>query len=373
MDSYQYLGLKLQPSGSVTAASEELSAKARRAWFSISSIIYKDKRMPVNRAFQLFDSLVSPVALYATEFWFPHSIPKKCFNSKEQLLSSWECMRGETINQSCSRIILSVHRKASRLAVLGELGRYPLAVKALSQCLNYRQCLASKPADSLIGQAMGEMASLASQGKDCWLTRVNKMAELLRLPDVSYSKNSGRNVTKLVRSCFDRYWLDQIKKSRVDTDGQPHNKLLTYSTFKSCFKPEPYTTLVRNRNQRCHLSRLRVSAHRLGCELGRYTRPPVPRDKRFCAYCPPKPGPDGLPVRPLDTECHCLTQCVVGQDDRPALYVNIGSIYSDFSNLDNTSKFNVLVCPITAHACKEVNRFLDRHFKARTKIDTGEV
>ena len=65
-DSYQYLGLKLRPSGSITAAAEELSAKARRAWFSISSVIYKDKRMPVDRAFQLFDSLVSPVALYAS-------------------------------------------------------------------------------------------------------------------------------------------------------------------------------------------------------------------------------------------------------------------------------------------------------------------
>ena len=329
--------------------------------------------MPVDRAFQLFDSLVSPVALYATEFWFPHSIPKKSFNNKEQLLSSWESLKGETINQSCSRIILSVHRKTSRLAVMGELGRYPLAVKAISQCLNYRQCLASKPADSLIGQAMGEMASLANQGKDCWLTRVNRMEELLQLPTITYSKYSGKTFTKLVKSCFDRYWLDQIKMSRVGIDGQPHNKLLTYSTFKCCFKVEPYVSLIRNRNQRCHLTRLRVSAHRLGCEVGRYTRPPVPRDKRYCVYCPPQPGQAGLPVRPLDTKCHCLTQCVVGQDDRPDLYTVISSNYSNFINLDNNSKFKMLVCPTNAAQCKAVNRFLDMQFKTRSKIDTGEV
>ena len=88
-------------------------------------------------------------------------------------------------------------------------------------------------------------------------------------------------------------------------------------------------------------------------------------------YCPPQPGPAGLPVRPLDTECHCLTQCVVGQDDRPGLYVDISNNYNDFSNLNNTSKFKVLVCPITAHACKRVNRFLDRQFEARSKIDIG--
>ena len=66
-ESYQYLGVKLRPSGSFTAAAEELSAKARRAWFSISSIVYKDKMITVERAFQLFDSLVSPVALYGCE------------------------------------------------------------------------------------------------------------------------------------------------------------------------------------------------------------------------------------------------------------------------------------------------------------------
>ena len=31
-ESYQYLGIKVRPSGSFTAAAEELSAKARRAW-----------------------------------------------------------------------------------------------------------------------------------------------------------------------------------------------------------------------------------------------------------------------------------------------------------------------------------------------------
>ena len=67
-ESYQYLGVRLRPSGSFTEASAELCSKARRAWFSVSNIIYKDKRIPVNRAFQLFDS---PIALYGSELWFP--------------------------------------------------------------------------------------------------------------------------------------------------------------------------------------------------------------------------------------------------------------------------------------------------------------
>ena len=78
-DSYQYLGVKLRPSGSFTEATVELASKARRAWFSLSNIIYKDKRIPVTRAFQLFDSLVSPIALYGSELWYPYIVPKNFF------------------------------------------------------------------------------------------------------------------------------------------------------------------------------------------------------------------------------------------------------------------------------------------------------
>ena len=68
---YQYLGIKFTPSCSMAVAVDELCTKASRAWFSFSNIIYTNKRMPVQQAFELFDSLVSPVALYASEFWLP--------------------------------------------------------------------------------------------------------------------------------------------------------------------------------------------------------------------------------------------------------------------------------------------------------------
>ena len=287
-DCYQYLGIKLRPSGSLTLAADELCAKARRAWFSISNLVYKDKRMPVSRAFQLFDSLVSSVALYACEFWLPHVLPKKCFTTKTKLLSAWEGLKCETLNQQCCRILLSVHKKTSRLAVLGELGRYPMAVKAVVQTLNYKLCLENKPSNSILGLAMAEMATMASQGVDCWLSRVNKMASVLKSPRTKYSAGSGRLILKTVKGCFDRYWMDEIKSTRIGADNEQHNKLLTYSSFKSSFSSEPYLTLVQNRNQRCHLTRLRVSAHRLGVETQRYKRPPVPRTQRFCAYCPPE-------------------------------------------------------------------------------------
>ena len=130
-------------------------------------------------------------------------------------------------------------------------------------------------------------------------------------------------------------------------------------------------TLVRNRNQRCHLSRLRVSAHRLACETQRYCRPPVPREQRYCKYCPPVPGPGGQPVRPVDDECHCLTSCIVGREYHPALYDNIASRNGKFNQLCFVDKFKTLVCPVSPTDAEKVSRFLERQFSDRDKLDSG--
>ena len=94
-----------------------------------------------NKVFGIFDSLVAPVATYACEFWLPYLISKSGLTSRDIMLSSWESLKCETINQKCARMILSVHNKASRLAVLGELGRYQLFIPALSKCINYKLSL----------------------------------------------------------------------------------------------------------------------------------------------------------------------------------------------------------------------------------------
>ena len=87
---YQYLGLKVKPSGSMGIAVQELHDKASRAWFGISNIVAKNKRMEVEKIFNIFDSLVTPVALYGCEFWLPLVIPKKSFSHKNNLLNFWK-------------------------------------------------------------------------------------------------------------------------------------------------------------------------------------------------------------------------------------------------------------------------------------------
>lgn len=220
---------------------------------------------------------------------------------------------------------------------------------------------------------MAEMKVMARNGVDCWLSRVNKINNLLESPVKKYGPTSGRQLLRCVVCKFNRYWADTIKTERVGADGLGHNKLQTYSSFKSQFFQEPYLSLVRNRNQRCHLSRLRVSAHRLGCERLRYSRPPVPRDQRFCDYCPPKPGPGGQLVRPIDDEVHCVTSCIVGREARAVMYTAVNSTNNNFVNLCKVDQFKTLVCPTSAKNCTSINVFLGKHFTERQHIDMGTI
>ena len=68
---YTYLGFKLVPSGTASFGAEELFCKARRSWFSISNLIYKHKRLSTDKAFQIFDQLVTSIGLYNCETWLP--------------------------------------------------------------------------------------------------------------------------------------------------------------------------------------------------------------------------------------------------------------------------------------------------------------
>ena len=226
-DQYQYLGIKLRPSGSLQMAVDELHDKALRAWFSISNIVFKNKRMEPYKVFGLFDSLVTPVALYGCEFWLPHIIKKSGLSSPDRLLDSWESFKPETINQKCSRMILGVHRKASRLAVLGELGRYPLFITAMSQLLKYRISLDERPF-SLVGQALTEMSSMTSKGQDCWLNRVDTIMNLLKInhSDHTLSKVASRKFSSSLKSKFDIFWKKKVNEIKhVNNDHLNHNKL----------------------------------------------------------------------------------------------------------------------------------------------------
>ena len=134
----------------------------------------------------MFDTIVSPVALYASEVWTPLVLPKKCFRNVDSLISAWETFKPEVLNQKACRLLLSVHRKASRLAVLGELGRYPIILRAIAHTLKYEWHLSNIVSpSSLVGMAVKEMKEMSSINEDSWYSRVSKIKTLFSISNFS--------------------------------------------------------------------------------------------------------------------------------------------------------------------------------------------
>ena len=177
----------------------DLFNKSSRAWFAIANVLYKYKRLPVSRAFQLFDSLISPIAIFSCEFWLPNSLAKKNFTSKEALLQAWESLQFETLNQKNCRLLLSVHKRCSRLAALGQLGRYPVFLPALKDCLKYEWTLQNSHKNSLISKTVREMAN--TPNLDTWYSRVQKMKGLLGIQQLQGCGDSiGIQLNKKLKS-----------------------------------------------------------------------------------------------------------------------------------------------------------------------------
>ena len=135
--------------------------------------------MPVQKALSMFDTIVSPVALYGSEVWAPLVLPVKSFRDIDSVLRAWENFKPEILNQKVCRMLLGVHRKAARYAVLGELGRFPLLIRALSHTLKYEWHVSNKtPLSSLVSQALTEMRAMSDNNDDCWFNRVSKRSHV---------------------------------------------------------------------------------------------------------------------------------------------------------------------------------------------------
>ena len=95
---YTYLGVIIKSSGRFNSAVDELHTKSSKAWFSISNFIYQNKKMPVDKALSIFDSLVKPISMYCSELILPYLFTEKNFENNT-FLEIWENYMPELLNQ----------------------------------------------------------------------------------------------------------------------------------------------------------------------------------------------------------------------------------------------------------------------------------
>ena len=149
--------------------------KASRALFSIKQSIF-DKTIKPSSILYIFDSLVKPIALYNSEIWTAY---KYCFKGKtiEELFALTLKNTNEfdkTYMRFC-KYVLGVNSKACNFAVISELGRFPLVISIITNCINFWLHTIQSNSDSLLQNAYQEQVTSSNNNNNIWLQFVKSM------------------------------------------------------------------------------------------------------------------------------------------------------------------------------------------------------
>ena len=171
-----------------------------------------------------------------------------------------------------------------------------------------------------------------------------------------------KNVTENLKGHFAKCWKLETSKS---------SKLSFYNTVKNKFARESYLDTVKSFSRRYSTSKLRISAHNLKIEQGRYTN--TPRHERLRKWCKLSIG-----SKMVEDENHFLHDCDLYNDLRLKLISNLNKspLINDIDNTNshlqlnvnnNSLKYNLmsLLSPYTDTNITENNtNMLNHHQKA---------
>jgi len=322
-NKYKYLGIIFSASGSFCHAVEHLTEQAGKALFKLK------QRQILNNpatALKLFDMLIVPILRYCAEIWSPGYINKLHSNN---LLSLCEKCPVEKIHNKFCRFVLGVNRYTTTAGVKAELGRRPLLIHFLIHSMKYWFYLCDKNINTLVRNAYLDTYSTLNSFR--WISQIKLLLNTFQLAHVwddQGSKYKNKIIYILKSNMFfqhDNEWRSLITKQ--------DSKLRTYSIFKLKYDIENFllsTSTITTRD----FIKLRLSAHRLRIETGRYTRPQkTPLDDRTCLVCG---------TSDIEDEKHFLLHCSKYDTERRTLFNRL-SMFTSFMDLNENDQFIFLM------------------------------
>ena len=158
-----------------------------------------------------------------------------------------------------------------------------------------------------------------------------------------------------LQNVYEAQWYKHIK----GTGREDSHKLRTYCKFKDKFDIESYLRNNRPLKLRQNLSKLRISAHTLAIETGRYTNPKTPIEMRKCVLCD-----NGA----VEDEYHVVIGCSKYQNDRSNLYSDLTGLDANFVALNEYDKFlYIMKMGNSPEAGRPILRYINIIFDTRKK------
>ena len=307
-DQYKYLGVIFHKNGNFDLTQDHLNKQGNKATHYLRKA-FINENVQTETILHLFDMLVHPILTYGAEVWFPYTFKDKKEISNIDLVFqnflSNECP-GESTHIRFCRFILGVHKKSMWLPVLGELGRFPLGIKMISQVIGFWGHILDSNQNSLLHQMYDLMVS--SSKTTPWLQFTKQLLTVSGFGHVwknQFTFNTNKlqfAIQQKLTSTYISFW--KTKKS------ENCSRLDFYSQITEQYTLQPYLVHIINLNHRKALAKLRTSAHSLKIESGRHKG--IKREHRLCDTC-----------NVIEDEFHFLDKCRKFNDVRKELMKEI--------------------------------------------------
>lgn len=340
VDEYKYLGILLTYNGNLKHAANYLYNKSLKAIFALKSKILDYKAITPKLQMKLFDTLIRPILTYGSEVW----ISDFKINDKTE-----DKLQFEKIHNRFCKYTLGVHKKASNFASKLELGRESIINYITALTIKYYERIKQLPSSRLIREVYEVDQHLNSSG--CKSMKIFVEEAKVKL-----------NVTQLHKTNEIHMQISDNHKTKVDSElnrlrlKKEENKLYTYANIYTDFKLQPYLTYNISKDITKELTKLRISAHQLLIERGRYFRPKLPRFQRLCTQC-----------NMIEDEEHFILFCSKFNESRGKLLttykINIDNIKPNTGEAIETLK--CILNPSCKSECKEICEYITKNMVVR--------
>jgi hypothetical protein len=331
VNDFNYLGVTLNYTGNFNLNTQTLYGKSLKALNNLVANLKKYETKP-KIALQLFDSFIGSILMYASEVWGFHKSKKL-----------------ENIHLKFCKTILGVRKSTSNVAVYGELGRYPLYINRYVRIVKFWFKIISS-SNIIITTIVNSCMSDINIGYTNWFANVRSLLEKYGFFDVwlnPLSVNQNCFIVVFKQRLIDEYlqeWRASINCNDV---------LFLYKSVKDSFEMSPYLENIVSRKLRIALTKLRISAHNLRIQTGRYSRERVERNLRYCLICN---------TNEIEDEFHFVFKC-------PA-YENLRNIYikNYYRNRPSMFKFTQLLKSDKNKETIMLCQYINEAFKLRYQI-----
>ena len=344
VQSYKYLGVLVCASGSFSLARHQILSKTKKVLFKLKGCL-RNADMKPSLGLKLFDQLIKPICTYGSEIWCSDIVPKTNKRKEWFIEEIFYEQPIEHANVSFCKFLLGVNKKSGNMACRSELGRSPIATSILCMIAKFYDHLKSSN-HVLIKQALSESTKLYSEKKQSWVSFFKIIEKELNF---SISRANKKSLKNHLKKRYTNYWKSTFYNQYI---GKREGKFCTYTSLKNQFMYEPYLDQVKNFYDRRALTKLRISNHNLEIEQGRYKKPPIPRDLRFCQFCN---GNHNEKV--IGDEIHFLLKCPKFNKEREDLLNN--QLYQSSPNLRNLNDQQLFCYLMNSEGslCQSVARF----------------